>query len=110
MQSAQLRQQRLQPSRALGRDMHSRIPSLRALESNDDGQLVAELRLVDVRSQAAIVRALADHAECLSREVEADGLARQLIEEMARLGSRLLDAAAAFRDAPHVEESGVFAR
>jgi len=90
--------------------MRPHIPSLRALESNDDGRLVAELRLVDLRSQAAIVRALADHAEHLSREVEADGLARQLSEEMARLGSRLLDAAAAFRGAPHVEDSGVFAR
>jgi hypothetical protein len=110
MQNAQLREQRVQPSRAVGRDMPSHIPSLRALESNDDGRLAAELRLVDLRSQAAIIRALADHAEYLSREVEADGLARQLIEEMARLGSRLVDAAAAFRDAPHVEESGVFER
>jgi hypothetical protein len=92
------------------RTLRSHIPSLMALESDDEGRLAAELRLVNLRSQAAIVRALADQAEHLSREVEADGLARQLIEEMARLGSRLLDAAAAFRDAPCVEDSGVFAR
>jgi urease accessory protein UreF len=90
--------------------MTSHIPSLAALESNTDGRLAAELRLVDLRSQAAIVRALADDVERFSREAEADGLARQLIEEMARLGARLLEAAAAFEDAPHVEDSGVFPR
>jgi hypothetical protein len=90
--------------------MAQHVPSLKALESDDDGRLTAELRLADLRSQAAIVRAIADHAEHLSREVEADGLARQLVEEMALLGSRLLDAAAALQDASHVEDSGVFAR
>jgi hypothetical protein len=92
------------------RPLRSYIPSLMALESDDESRLGAELRLVNLRSQAAIVRALADQAEHVSREVEVDGLARQLIEEMARLGSRLLDAAAAFRDASSVDDSGVFAR
>ena len=80
------------------------------LESNDDARLATERRLVGLRSEAAVVRALADEVERLSREAEADGMARQLIEEMGRLGSRLLDAAAAFRKAPSVEDSGVFAR
>jgi hypothetical protein len=90
--------------------MRSHIPSLAALESNDDGRLVAELRLAGLRSQAAIVRTLADQVERLSREAEGREHAGQLIEEMARLGSRLLEAAAAFAEARHVDESGVFAR
>ena len=90
--------------------MPSHIPSLAALESNDDGRLAAELRLVGLRSQAAVVRALADDVERLSREVEAGDLALQLAEETARLGARLLDAAATLAKAPHVEDSGVFAR
>jgi hypothetical protein len=90
--------------------MPPHIPSVAALESSDDGRLAAELRLVGLRSQAAVVRTLADNVERLSREAQAEGLARQLIEEMARLGSRLLDAATAFREAPRVEDSGVFAR
>jgi hypothetical protein len=90
--------------------MLSHIPSLAALESNDDGRLVAELRLVGLRSQAAIVRTLADQVERLSRDAEGHEHAGQLIEEMARLGSRLLEAAAALAEAPHVDESGIFAR
>ena len=90
--------------------MVSLIPSLAALESKDDRRLVAELRLVGLRSQVAIVRTLADEVERLSREAEAHEQTEQLLEEMARLGSRLLEAAAAFGGTPHVEESGVFGR
>ena len=90
--------------------MPAHIPSLAALESNDDGPLVAELRLARLRSQAAVVRALADHVEHLSRAGEADGIGDQLIEEMARLGCRILEAAGSLARAPHVEDSGIFAR
>jgi hypothetical protein len=72
--------------------MPSEIPSLAALESNEDGPLLAELRMVRLRSQAAVLRALADHVEQLSRAVDAGGLCLQIIEEMARLGRRLLEA------------------
>jgi hypothetical protein len=74
--------------------MLGHLPSLAALESNDDGPLAAELRLARLRSQAAVVRALADHVEHLSRAADADVLGAQLVEEVARLGCRLLEAAA----------------
>ena len=90
--------------------MPATLPTLAALQSNDDGPLARELRLVRLRSDAAVVRTLADCVEDLSRSADADELADQLIEEMTRLGSHLLDAAAAFAEAPRVEESGVFAR
>jgi|HubBroStandDraft_1064217.scaffolds.fasta_scaffold00666_12 hypothetical protein len=90
--------------------MPAHIPSLSALESSDDGSLAAELRLARVRSQVAIVRALADHAETLSRAADAEWVGGQIIEEMARLGCRLLEASQAFVEAPRVEDSGVFAR
>lgn len=64
------------------------IPSLAALEADDDGRLVAELRLARLQSHAAVVRTLADQVEYLSRASDADGIGDQLIEEMARLGCR----------------------
>jgi hypothetical protein len=91
--------------------MPAHIPSLAALESSDDGPLVAELRLARLRSQAAVVRALADHVEHLSRAGDADGIGDQIIEEMARLGCRLLEAAGALAaGVPPIEDSGIFAR
>jgi hypothetical protein len=93
-----------------GPDMPAQLPSLAALESNDDGPLTAELRFVRLRSQAAIVRALADHAEHLSRATDTEGVGEQLIEEMARLGCRLLEAADGFAAGLHVEDSRVFTR
>ena len=95
---------------ALGWFMPTQIPSIAALESSLDGPLAAELRLVNLRSQAAVVRTLADQAEQLSRAEDVDGLGAQMVEEMARLGRRLLDAAAALAGAAPVEDSGVFKR
>jgi hypothetical protein len=87
------------------------IPSLAAHESNDDGLLAAAFRLARIRSQAAVVRALADQVEHLSRAADAEGVNSQIIEEMARLGCRLLEAAAAFVNAPDtIEDSRVFTR
>jgi len=57
----------------------------------------------------AVVRALADQVEQLSRAADADGLGTQFVEELTRLGRRLLDAAALTEVSP-VEESGVFPR
>ena len=90
--------------------MPTQIPSVAALESCHDGPLAAELRLVNLRSQAAVVRTLADQAEQLSRAEDVDGLGAQMVEEMARLGCRLLDAAAALAGVSPVEDSGVFKR
>jgi hypothetical protein len=90
--------------------MAKEIPSLAALESNEGRPLHAELRLVRLRSQAAVVRALADHVEHLSRAADAEGLGLQIIEEMARIGRCLLEATGALAEAPPAEDSGVFAR
>ena len=86
------------------------LPSLAALESNDDERLAAELRLADLRAQVAAVGPLAEHIERLTRHGDADRLGQQLMVEMARLGCRLLEAAAALSEAPTREGSGVFAR
>jgi hypothetical protein len=86
--------------------MPPHIPSLATLESDDERRLAEELRLARLRSQAAVVRAIADQVERLSREE----LGAQLIEEMARLGCHLLEAAASLVAPPQVEDSGVFPR
>jgi len=75
--------------------MRAIIPSLTALESGDDNWLTAELELARLREQVAVVRTIADHADYLAQPANADGFSEQLIEEAARLGCRLLEAAAA---------------
>jgi hypothetical protein len=84
------------------------IPSLAALGSDDDARLEAELRLGRLRSQAAVIRALADHVEHLSRAGDAEGIGDQLIEEMARLGCSLIETAGTLAGSQHPEDSGVF--
>jgi hypothetical protein len=68
------------------------------------------LPLAALRSQVAVVRALADEVDSLSRLGDADGLPDQLIEELARLGCRLLDQASVLAGTVRPEDSGVFAR
>jgi hypothetical protein len=58
----------------------------------------------------AIVRTLADQVEHFARQADADELSSQLIEEMARLGCRLFEAAAPMTKSQRSEDSGVFAR
>jgi hypothetical protein len=58
----------------------------------------------------AVLRTLTDHIEQLARPGDADGVSWQLVEEMARLGCRLLEAAAWMTRSPHSEDSGVFPR
>jgi hypothetical protein len=86
------------------------LPSVATLESSDDGELTAELRLVRLRAQMAVVRTLTDHIEQLARAGDADGVSWQLIEVIARLGCRLLEAAASMTRSPHSEDSGIFPR
>jgi CheY-like chemotaxis protein len=88
--------------------MPSNIPSLAG--PHDGGCLPLERRCERIRSQVAIIRALADHAEALSRAVDADAVADQLVEEMFRLGCRLLEAAASLATSAPPLHSGVFAR
>jgi hypothetical protein len=90
--------------------MLGHIPSLAALEADDDGRLAAELWLARLRSHAAVVRALADHVEYLARAGDADGIGNQLIEEMAQLGCRLLETAGTLARSQDPADSGVFAR
>lgn len=80
--------------------------SLDALESRDDSRHAADARLARLRSQVAVIRTLADRAEHLERSGESDGLSDQLIEEMARLGFHLLEAAAWLTESPRSEDSG----
>jgi hypothetical protein len=63
-----------------------------------------------VRTQVAVIRTLADQVEALSRAGDTGAIADQLIEEMARLGCRLLEAAGALATPPPPEDSGVFTR
>ena len=79
------------------------------LADSGDGPSPAEAHLGRLRSQVAVVRALADAAECLARP-GAEGVGEQLIEEMARLGCRLLESAGALAGEPRPEDSAVFAR
>src|SRR5271154_2269518 len=67
------------------------LPRVTTLESSDDSRLAMELRLARLRTQVAVVRALADEVELLvSPNVEATldsnperGLGEQLVEETA---------------------------
>jgi hypothetical protein len=79
------------------------------LTASRDGASPTETHLGRIRSQVAIVRALADAAECLARP-GAEGVGDQLVEEMARLGCRLLESAGALARDPRPEDSAVFAR
>jgi hypothetical protein len=79
--------------------MQAIIPSLTALESGNDDWLAAELELARLREQVAVVRTIADHADYLAQPGNVDGFSEQLIEEAARLGCRLLEAAAAMTTA-----------
>ena len=80
--------------------MLTSMPSLSALESDDEDRLAAEVRLARLRSQLAVIRALADHIEHLARPQDTDGLGEQVVEEMACLGCRLLEAAASLTESP----------
>jgi hypothetical protein len=86
------------------------ILSLSTLESDDEDRLAAELGLARLRSQLAVIRTLADHIEHLARPQDTDGLGHQIVEEMARLGCRLIEAAASLTQSPRSDESGVFER
>ncbi|HEY8088273.1 MAG TPA: hypothetical protein VIF09_10520 [Polyangiaceae bacterium] len=63
-----------------------------------------------IRSQLAVVRTLTDQVERASWLADDGGLRAQLIEELARLGCRLLDEAGSLAASGDGEDSGVFAR
>jgi hypothetical protein len=85
-------------------------PSLNALCANDDSLLAEELGVVAAKHQIAIVRTLTDELErCLMRRGAVSAIRAQIVHELARLGCRSLEIAAAMTDEPlDVEEaSGV---
>jgi len=86
------------------------LPAVTTLESNDDDPPAAELRLARLRTEVAVVRTLADQIELLVSPRHAKGLSEQLIEEMARLGCLLFEAAAELMVTPAPEDTGVFSR
>ncbi len=73
--------------------MKVHLPSIEALTAGDDSLLRQELGGLAVRRQSAVVRALLDQLECASPRSVSDGLRAQLVEELARLGHALLEAA-----------------
>jgi len=75
------------------------LATLAVRESKDDARLAVEAQLKRVRTQIAAVRAVADHAEQLAQAAAVDRLTDQMVEEMARLGCRLLEAAVSLADA-----------
>jgi hypothetical protein len=82
--------------------MTTYMPSLAALESNDDVRLAAELRLARLRMHAAVIRALADHIDRVAESGDVNDLRERLTEEKARL--ECIEAAWS----PCIEDSGVF--
>jgi type II secretory pathway component PulM len=75
------------------------LATLAVREPKSDAPRAVEAQLKHVRTQAAAVRAVADHAEQLARAATIDRITEELVEEMARLGCRLLEAAVSLADA-----------
>ena len=88
------------------------VVGLVVMEAGSDwpGHVRAPVRLDAVRSQVAVVRARADQVEQLSREGQAEALCAQLVEELARLGCRLLEEAGSLTSSVGPEDSGVYSR
>jgi hypothetical protein len=68
-------------------------PPPTTLESNDDDQLGAALRLFRLRAQVAVVRTLADEIDRLVRPSDIAGLGEQFLAEVARLVRQLVESA-----------------
>jgi hypothetical protein len=75
--------------------MSNVLLSGRALSCDEDLLLSCELELATARTQAAVVRTFLDEIERTAPGTEVhDALAEQLIEELARLGTGILEVAA----------------
>ena len=85
------------------------LPSIRALDTTDDGLLSQELRYLAVRRQVAVVRALVDRLDRLEPPPGAGiGFSSELVEELARLGCTILETAASMSKATEPgPESGI---
>jgi hypothetical protein len=80
------------------------LPSVAALLSADDSLLEQELRMVAVRRQTAIVRALVDQVERFGSGPECAPLA-QMVDEMDRLTRSVHAAQGAGAVAPQASRS-----
>jgi hypothetical protein len=89
--------------------MIEHVPSLATLETNDDRQLMDELRLSRLRSKLAAIRALVDLIDDFIRQESTDGFGEQVVEETVRLGCELFETAASMTRTLGPDESGVFA-
>lgn len=78
--------------------MKPHLPSIQALGADDDRLLREELRCLAAREQASVVRALAERIECLAPWGAGGPLRALLVEELARLGCRALEAAASMSE------------
>jgi hypothetical protein len=74
--------------------MRTHLPSIEALVAGDDRRLHEELSGLSVRKQTAVVRMLMDQLEVVSPWSAVEGVRAQLVEELARLGCLILQAAA----------------
>ncbi len=79
-------------------EMRVILPSLCALHTRDGERLRDALDLLVVRQQVAVVRAFADELERMAARGSSETLRPQLVEELARLGCRILEAAATMSD------------
>ncbi len=70
------------------------LPSIRALDTSDDGLLRQELRYLAVRQQVAVVKALVDRLDGLD-PAGTSCFSGELVQELARLGCTILETAAA---------------
>jgi len=87
--------------------MLSHIPSLATLDSNDDELFAAELRFARFQSQVAILRKLADQVEQLGPPREFDTSGQELMEEIAQLGCRVLQATRPSAWSPRPADSSI---
>ncbi len=71
---------------------------------------MAEVGLERLRAQVAVVRTLTEQIDRFARPENTDQLTEHIVEEMARLGCRLLEAAASMTRPPSAGESGVVVR
>lgn len=92
------------------------LSPLSATEANSRDSLTPEILLARLQRQLAVIRAIIDEADRVARAADharsgdAEGLSDRVVEEMARLGCRLLEAAGILASSRRDEDSGVFSR
>jgi hypothetical protein len=75
------------------REQHQAVASTSAVLTGSAASPTQEQCILSVRAQAAVVRALIDELEQLLPGPDGGAVRAQVVEELARLGHRLLQAA-----------------